>query len=193
MIGHIRGEVLDKTPDHVLVDVNGVGFVVHVPAPLLDNIDRGLVSLFTHLHVRENELTLYGFGDREALQLFRTLLSVQGIGPKVALAIISNVSIETLRQAVARDEVALLARVPGIGPKKARQLLFVLKDKIELEDVLSVGGGISDVDNEVLAALTSLGYSVTEAQAALKTLSEEDRHQPLEEQIRLALSSLSRL
>ena len=193
MIGRIQGEIVEKGSDFVLVDVNGVGFVIHPPLALLDELDAGIVCLHTHLHVRENELTLYGFGERESLQLFRTLLSVQGIGPKVALAIISHIPMDTLRQAIAREEVALLARVPGIGPKKARQILFVLKDKIVGEDVFASGPMLTDAGSEVLAALTTLGYSVAEAQAALRSLSEEARQQPVEEQVRLALSSLSRL
>ena len=193
MIGRIRGEVKEKGEDTVLVDVNGMGFVIHSPATLLDGLEGGFVTLYTHLHVRENDLTLYGFADREELQLFRTLLSVQGIGPKVALSILSHVPIETLRQAVAREEAALLARVPGIGPKKARQIVFVLKDKIEIEDVWAGGPTITDADSEVVSALTSLGYSVSEAQAALRALPPEAQQQPLEERVRLALSNLSKL
>jgi Holliday junction DNA helicase RuvA len=193
MIGRIRGEVIEKGEDSLLLDVNGVGFVVHAPANLLDELDGGLVTLYTHLHVREAELTLYGFGSRESLQLFRTLLSVQGIGPKVALAILSHLPIETLQQAVAREEVALLARVPGIGPKKARQIVFALKDKIGLEDVWAAGPAITDADGEVMAALTTLGYSVSEAQSALRALPADTRKEPVEERVRLALSSLARL
>jgi len=193
MIGRIRGEVIEKGEDSLLLDVNGVGFVVHAPANLLDELDGGLVTLYTHLHVREAELTLYGFGSRESLQLFRTLLSVQGIGPKVALAILSHLPIETLQQAVAREEVALLARVPGIGPKKARQIVFALKDKIGLEDEWAAGPAITDADGEVMAALTTLGYSVSEAQAALRALPADTRKEPVEERVRLALSSLARL
>jgi Holliday junction DNA helicase RuvA len=193
MIGRIRGEVIEKREDGLLVDVGGVGFEVHAPTNLLDELDGGSVTLYTYLHVREAELTLYGFGDRESLQLFRTLLLVQGIGPKVALAILSHVPIEALRQAVAHEEVALLARVPGIGPKKARQIVFALKDKIGLEDVWVVGPAITGADSEVLAALTTLGYSVAEAQAALRALPAESRQQPVEERVRLALSSLARL
>ncbi len=193
MIGSIRGEIIEKGEDHLLVDVNGVGYLVHVPTNLLDQLDGGFVSLYTHLHVRETEMTLYGFADREELELFRTLLGVQGIGPKVALAILSHVPIETLRQAVAREEAALLARVPGIGPKKARQIVFALRDKIGIEDVWAAGPTITDADNEVIAALTSLGYSVAEAQAALRALPQEARQEPVEEKVRLALSSLARL
>jgi holliday junction DNA helicase RuvA len=193
MIGRIEGEIVERGPDFVLVDVNGVGFVVNTPSDLLDKHDGGIVCLHTHLHVRENELTLYGFADREALQLFRTLLSVQGIGPKVALSIISHVPMETLRQAIAQDEAALLARVPGIGPKKARQILFVLKDKLGIEDVFAAGPMLTDTGSEVLAALTTLGYSVAEARAALNSLPEAVREESVEEQVRQALSSLSRL
>jgi len=193
MIGSIRGEIIEKGETYLLVDVNGVGYVVYAPTNLLDRLDGGLVTLYTHLHVRENELTLYGFADREELDLFRTLLGVQGIGPKVALAILSHVPVETLRQAVAREEAALLTRVPGVGPKKARQIVFALRDKIGIEDVWAAGPTITDSDNEVLAALTALGYSLAEAQAALRALPPEARQEPVEEKVRLALSSLARL
>jgi Holliday junction DNA helicase RuvA len=193
MIGLIRGEIIEKGDDYLLVDVGGVGYVVHTPSDWLDRLDAGFVTVYTHLHVRETELTLYGFEDRERLELFRTLLGVQGIGPKVALAILSHVPMETLRQAVAREEAALLARVPGIGPKKARQIVFALRDKIEVEDVWAAGPVISDADGEVIAALTSLGYSVAEAQAALRALPQDARQESVEEKVRLALSSLARL
>lgn len=193
MIGLIRGEIIEKGDDYLLVDVGGVGYVVHTPSDWLDRLDSGFVTVYTHLHVRETELTLYGFEDRERLELFRTLLGVQGIGPKVALAILSHVPMETLRQAVAREEAALLARVPGIGPKKARQIVFALRDKIEVEDVWAAGPVISDADGEVIAALTSLGYSVAEAQAALRALPQDARQESVEEKVRLALSSLARL
>jgi Holliday junction DNA helicase RuvA len=192
MIGRLRGEIAEKGEDYLLVDVNGVGYLVHPPADLLDRLDGGPVTLYTYLHVRDTDMTLYGFADQEELRMFRTLLSVPGIGPKIALAILSHVPSDTLRQAVSREEVALLARVPGIGPKKARQIVFALKDKIGVEDVFVAGPPITDSDNEVLAALTSLGYSLAEAQAALRALPAEVRQQPLEDKIRLALSSLAR-
>ena len=193
MIGSIRGEIIEKGDDYLLVDVNGVGYVVYAPINLLDRLDGGFVTLYTHLHVRETEMTLYGFPDREELELFRTLLGVQGIGPKVALSILSYMPQEALREAVAREEAALLARVPGIGPKKARQIVFALRDKIEVEDVWAAGPTITDADTEVIAALTALGYSVAEAQAALRALPEEAREETVEEKVRQALSSLAKL
>jgi Holliday junction DNA helicase RuvA len=193
MIGSLRGEVIDKQEDAVLIEVGGVGFHVLAPTTLLDVLDVGVkTQLFTHLHVREQELTLYGFADKEELELFRTLLKVQGIGPKVGLAILSHIPAETLRQAVAREEAALLARVPGIGPKKAKQIVFQLKDKVGLEDIFVSATPITDSDGEVIAALTTLGYSVVEAQSALQQLPKDARNESVEEKVRLALSSLSK-
>ncbi|MGQ9502109.1 MAG: Holliday junction branch migration protein RuvA [Anaerolineae bacterium] len=193
MIGRVRGEVLEKQDDFLLLDVNGIGFIIHVPASLLDTIDGGVITLYTYLQVRQDELTLYGFADRESLHLFRTLLGVPGIGPRVALSVLSHMPIEMLRQAVVREEIALLARVPGLGPKKARQIVFALKDKIGPGEVGIAGPLVTDADSEVIAALTALGYSAAEAHAALRALPPEAREQPVEERVRLALSSLARL
>ncbi len=193
MIGRIRGEILEKREGALLLDVNGIGFIVQVPSNLLDALDDGTVTLYTYLQVRQDDLTLYGFADRESLHLFRTLLGVPGIGPRVALSILSHVPVEILRQAVTREEIALLARVPGIGPKKARQIIFALRDKIAAEEIGVVGPPITDADSEVIAALIALGYSAAEAHAALRALPPEAREQPVEERVRLALSSLARL
>ncbi len=193
MIGSLRGEIIDKEEDKILIEVGGVGYEVLAPTPLLDSLSVGVQThIFTHLHVREQELTLFGFTDKEEMELFRTLLKVQGIGPKVAMAILSHLPSETLRQAVAREEAALLARVPGIGPKKAKQIVFQLKDKVGLDDVFVSATPISDGDGEVIAALTTLGYSVVEAQTALQQLPKEARDESVEEKVRIALSSLSK-
>ncbi len=193
MIGSLRGEVIDKEERGLLIDVGGVGYYVLAPTTLLDRLDIGLQThLFTHLHVREQELTLFAFPDKEELELFRTLLKVQGIGPKVALAILSHLPIETLRQAVAREEAALLSRVPGIGPKKAQQIVFQLKDKVGLADIFVSPTPITDTDGEVIAALTALGYSIVEAQSALQQLPREAKDESVEEKVRIALSSLAR-
>lgn len=194
MIGSLRGEVIAKNEESVLLEVGGVGFVVLAPHTLLDVLDVGVKAhIFTHLHVREQELTLFGFTNDEELELFRTLLKVQGIGPKVALAILSHVPGETLRQAVASGEAAILTRVPGIGAKKAQQIVFQLKDKIGFEDIFTAATPtLTDSDGEVIAALTALGYSVVEAQSALQRLPDAVKGDPVEEKIRVALSSLAR-
>jgi Holliday junction DNA helicase RuvA len=142
------------------------------------------VNLHTHLNVRENELALYGFGSEEELALFRLLLGVSGIGPKVALSVLSFLSVDRLQAAIAQEDVVTLARVPGIGPKTAKKLVFDLKDKI------SVGAMPGEprpvlTDADLIAALTTLGYSVAEAQEAIRAVPREPL--PLEERVRLAL------
>ncbi|MDM8529427.1 Holliday junction branch migration protein RuvA [Anaerolineales bacterium HSG24] len=194
MIGSIRGEIIDKTDDTLLIDVMGVGYVVFTPITVLDTVELGQqTQLFTHLHVREQELTLFGFPDKEGLKLFRTLLKVQGIGPKVALTILSHLSSETLHQAVSQGQAALLTRVPGIGAKKAKQIMFHLKDKVGGEELFATAPLITEGDGEVIAALTALGYSVVEAQTALQRLPKEAQNEAVEEKIRLTLSSLAKI
>jgi Holliday junction DNA helicase RuvA len=174
--------------DQVTVQVGGVGLLVHVPANVRAQLDGTgqPVDFFTHLHVRENDLTLYGFLTEDELALFRLLLSVSGVGPKVALAMLGAISPEALRQAVAREEPALLSRIPGIGPKTAKAIIFHLKDKIIPTEGAAVPL-LSDADAEVIAALTALGFSLVEAQTALQSLPRNEEL-PVEERVRQALA-----
>jgi Holliday junction DNA helicase RuvA len=188
MIARLSGTVWGTGQDQVTVRVGGIGLRVHVPANVLAQLDgKGQpVDLFTHLHVRENELTLYGFLTEDELALFRLLLSVSGVGPKVALAMLGAISPEALRQAVVQEEPALLSRVPGIGPKTAKAIIFHLKDKI-IPSGAAAAPLLSDVDAEVIAALTALGFSLVEAQTALQSLP-RDEELPVEERVRQALA-----
>jgi Holliday junction DNA helicase RuvA len=188
MIGRLSGTVWGIGEGHVVVRAGGIGLLVHVPSGVLAQLD-GVgrpVELFTHLHVRENELALYGFLTEEELALFKLLLSISGVGPKVALALLGTVSPDALRQAVVQEEPGLLSRVPGIGPKTARAIIFHLKDKL-----MPVGTDaarlLSDTDAEVIAALTGLGFSLVEAQAALQSLA-RDEDLSVEERVRQALA-----
>ncbi len=191
MISRLTGTVAAIRPDRIIVQVGGVGFTVHVPTSVLQAVD-GVgrpVELVTHLHVRENELALYGFLTEEELALFELLLGVSGVGPKVALAILSTLSPDVLRQAVARDEPGVLTRVPGVGPKTARAILFHLRDKLTGLEAQAVPL-LTDQDAEVIGALTGLGFSLVEAQTALQNIP-RDPDLPLEERIRLALAYLA--
>jgi len=172
----------------VVLRTGGVGFEVRVPLSLLARIDgvgRPL-ELFTHLHVRENELALYGFLTQEDRSLFRLLLSVSGIGPKVALALLGTVSADALRQAVVQEEPGLLTRVPGIGPKTAKAIIFHLRDKF-IPAGMQAAPLLSDADAEVIAALTGLGFSLVEAQGALQSLPQNE-DLSVEERVRRALT-----
>jgi Holliday junction DNA helicase RuvA len=189
MIASLRGVVATAGKDFVVVLVGGVGFQVFVPQTLLDGFTGPgqEVTLFTHLHVRENELTLYGCGSEEELALFCLLQSVSGIGPKVALSILSFLPPDHLRTAIVQEDVTLLARVPGIGPKTARKLIFDLKDKVAADALVGAPPRtLTQADADLVAALTSLGYSVAEAQEAIRALPREPL--PLEERVRLALT-----
>ncbi len=191
MIARLRGTVAAVGPDHLLVWVGGVGFRLFVPSPVLERVGEvgQVVELVTHLHVRENELTLYGFLAEEELELFELLLGVSGVGPKAAMATLSIVSPDALRQAVLREEPGILTRVPGIGPKTARAIIFHLKDKLVVLEG-ETGPLLTDQDAEVIGALTALGFSIVEAQAALQQLP-RDEELALEERVRLALAYLA--
>jgi Holliday junction DNA helicase RuvA len=189
MIANLNGTLSAAGQDSVVVQVGGVGFEVFVPQSLLEHLGAPgqEVTIFTHLHVRETELTLYGCGTEEELGLFRTLLSVSGVGPKVALAILSTLPPDHLRAAIAQEDVTLLARVPGIGPKTAKKLVFDLKDKVVTDVVVGTPQpALTETDADLIAALTGLGYSVAEAQEAIGALPREPL--PMEERVRLALA-----
>jgi Holliday junction DNA helicase RuvA len=191
MIANLEGTVAAVGANYLVVNVGGVGFRVYVPDSVLHDLSGpgAHTRLFTHLHVRENELALYGCATQGELELFHLLLGVSGIGPRMALAILSSLSPESLRAAVAREQAEVLARVPGVGLKTARRLIFQLKDKMALEELETVPP-LTDQDTEVIAALTTLGYSLVEAQTALQSLP-RDPDLSLEERIRLALAYFS--
>lgn len=189
MIASLSGTLAATGKDFVVLQVGGVGFRIFVPQTFLEQVGGPgqEMTLFTHLHVRETELRLYGCASEEELALFRLLLGVSGIGPKVALAILSSLPPERLRAAIIGEDIAALARVPGIGPKTARKLVFDLQDKLSAELPSGVPAPpFSEADRDTIAALTSLGYSLAEAQEAVRALPPETL--PLEERVRLALA-----
>ncbi|BCX05155.1 MAG: Holliday junction ATP-dependent DNA helicase RuvA [Candidatus Roseilinea sp.] len=188
MISRIRGVVLSLKPPVAVVDVQGVGFRVSCSQAALDTLTLGRpCDLHTHLIVREDELALYGFATEDEVELFSLLLSVQGIGARTALAVLSKLPPEALRQAIANQQVETLARTPGVGKKTAEKIIFALRGKLGGLDALPAGAPLSAVDTEVIAALTALGYSVAEAQQALASLP-RDAPLDLEEKLRRALA-----
>lgn len=190
MIATIRGVVNYIGEDHLIIGVGGVGVRVYVPRTVLEDVGGvgRTMNLHTHLIVRETELTLYGFETQEDLSLFELLLGISGVGPKVALAILSTLSPELFKSAVAREEAAVLQRVPGIGKKTSERILFQLRDKVE---AVAAGGAspyVSDVDADVIELLTNLGFSIVEAQAALQQVPRET--QGVDERLQRALQYL---
>jgi len=172
MIAGIRGQVAGQGADYVLVQVGGMQFRVFAPRSTLSQVgDVGEeTELFTHLYVREDALALYGFATQAELELFELLLTVSGIGPRVALNILSAASVVVLRSAIANSQTDVLQSVPGIGRKMAEKLVFSLRDKVGVALPATAARELTAVDQEVVAALLSLGYSAAEARAAVAAL-----------------------
>ncbi|MCZ2127590.1 MAG: Holliday junction branch migration protein RuvA [Anaerolineales bacterium] len=187
MIATLRGEILHVEENALVVEVGGAGLRVFVPAPLRAQAQAGeMIFLFTHLVVREDALTLYGFDSQSDCDFFNILLGVNGVGPKAALSVLSTLTLDAVQRAVFADEAELLSKVPGIGKKTAQKMALHLKDKLKPTDALSKMAALADYDSEVLAALTALGYSVVEAQTALQALP-KDAPTDVEERLRAAL------
>ena len=187
MIASISGHVLEVLPDGIIVEVGGVGLQVHIPAPGRDLLHPGeSVFLHTYLVVRQDLLALYGFETRQERDFFLLLLGVDGIGPKSALAVLSVLSPDAIRRAVLHEQPEVFSRVPGVGKKTAQKILLQLQDRIPALGGLEQMATVSDVDTEVIGALTALGYSVVEAQTALQAIP-RDAPQDVEERLRIAL------
>jgi Holliday junction DNA helicase RuvA len=187
MIATLRGEISQIEDNALVVEVGGVGLRVFVPAPLRGRLKAGEAALlFTHLVVREDALSLYGFESQSDRDLFNILLGVDGVGPKVALSVLSTLTVDAIQRAIFADEAEVLSRVPGVGKKTAQKIALHLKDKLKPTDALSRVASMSDADTEVLAALTALGYSVIEAQTAIQSIP-KDAPNNTEERLRMAL------
>ncbi len=186
MIAMLQGEVIGGKEDYLIVNVGGVGLRVFVPVSLRAATRSGdQVRLFTHLVVREDVLALYGFETEPEQEYFNLLLGVNGIGPRIALAILSTMTVDMVRRAVLGEQPELFARVPGVGKKTAQKILLYLQGKIT-GTLEGLGLPVSDVDTEVMEALTGLGYSVVEAQSALQSIP-RDAPKDVETRLRLAL------
>ena len=180
MIARLRGRPVARTPEGLVLDVGGVGYLVHAtPAAMRHDGDE--LTVHTYLHVREDALQLYGFADAAERELFVQLLSVNGVGPKVALAVVSGSPTADLRRAIVLEDAARFQAIPGIGKKTAERIVLELKEKLG-----PVGPAPEVAGHELTArdALVELGYSVPDAERAL---AEVDADLPVEERIRLAL------
>ncbi len=191
MIATLRGEITQIEDHALIIEVGGVGLRVHVPAPLRERMKVGeVVLLHTHLVVREDALTLYGFETVADRSLFTMLLGVDGVGPKIALSVLSTLNLDTVQRAVFNEQDEILARVPGVGKKTAQKIVLYLHDRLRPISGLQAVAAMSDADSEVLAALTALGYSVVEAQSALQSLP-KNAPEDVEERLRLALQQFT--
>lgn len=191
MIASIKGRVIDKGSDFAVVEVGGIGFLVFVPSPRIDELRVGeSVFLYTFLVVREDSLSIYGFATAEEREFFDLLIGVSGVGPRLALATLSTLNPDAIRRAIFSEQPEIFTRVPGIGKKSAQKITLHLQDRIEAVDGLEPVAIMDDADTQVLEALVALGYSVVEAQAALQSVP-RDAPDDVESRIRIALQYFS--
>jgi Holliday junction DNA helicase RuvA len=189
MIAHLAGKITEKVGTTVVLDVGGVGYEVALPAQDAERLALDeVVKVYTYHHVREQAEELFGFSSLEAKKLFELLISVQGIGPKAAMAILSLDAAAAVRNAIASSDAGFIARAAGVGKKSAERVIVDLADKVGLP---TAGAGMtvaaeSGMGDEALEALMALGYTLNDASVALKTI---DRSLPTEDRIRLALKT----
>ena len=196
MIGHLKGKIISKSPPEVLLEVQGIGYEVLCPMSTIYELDNLYddVLLFTHLSIKEDAHTLFGFITKDEKNVFRELIRVNGVGPKVALAILSNLSVHSLVECISTEDADLLAKTPGIGKKTALKLIVELQDRLSKLDLVgSLANSIEIKQNsnpnskQAIEALQSLGFKAKEANRMVSKI--EDLELSTEQLIRLALQN----
>lgn len=183
MITYVKGELVEINDNNIVVESYGIGYEIMIPSSVLSGLPSigELVKIFTYQNVKEDALDLYGFLTKDDLTIFKLLITVNGIGPKGALNILTVISPDELRLAVLSDDVKAIQKAPGIGGKTAQKLIIELKDKLSIDDVITKGATRIDVSlpsqsarDEAIEALVSLGYSSSEAIRAVRAVSDAD-------------------
>ena len=181
VIGRLRGQLLEKSPNQAILDVHGVGYEVTIPVSTFYQLPDpgGEAELAIYTHVREDALALYGFRTAREKQVFEKLISVSGIGPKLAITILSGLEAQDLVPAIRQNDLARLTRIPGVGKKTAERMVLELRDKLAVVEAAGMEGappatGFTQQEEDVLSALTNLGYQRQVAERTLKTLANRD-------------------
>ncbi len=194
MIGYLHGKIISKKPTRLLLDIGGVGYAVNISINTFEKLsDKTEVSLFTHLHVREDAMDLYGFFSVAEKEMFELLIGVSGIGPKSAQTILSGIQIDDLKEALKTGNVSRLISIPGIGRKTAERLMIELRDKV---DSVSETGettmpGVSTVRTDAIAALVNLGYNQKIAERSIRSITDKSPNISIEDLIKEALMNLN--
>ena len=170
MIAHLRGRILEKHPSHLILEAAGVGYQVTISVPSFSGLpsEGAEVSLYIHTHVREDTLSLYGFLRREEKQLFERLIGVSGIGPRLAITVLSGIAADALVTALRGNDITVLTRIPGVGKKTAERMMLELRDKLEGLAAAPAPAPAMRVEEDVVSALVNLGYQRTPAEHAAK-------------------------
>ncbi|NQT24200.1 Holliday junction branch migration protein RuvA [candidate division KSB1 bacterium] len=196
MIAQLRGLLIEKSPTSVVLETGGVGFQVGIPLSSLNALGElgEEIQLYTYLHVREDTLQLYGFATKRERRLFLLLISVSGVGPKLAQSILSGITVDEFEHAVHGNQPAVLNRVPGVGKKTAERLILELQDKIKIDSMsksrMSANPALTQEGEEAILALVSLGYKRTAAELAVQKALSENSSLNVEALLRTALSEM---
>jgi holliday junction DNA helicase RuvA len=193
MIAHLRGKLISKHPNQAIVEAAGVGYEVNISIPTFSALPSlgAEVALFVHTHVREDALSLFGFLRSEEKQLFEKLLSVSGIGPRLAITILSGMPADAMVAAIRGNNIAALTRIPGIGKKTAERMVLELRDKLDAFGAAAVAPSASPVEEDVISALVNLGYQRPLAQKTLARLGSTP-NEPFDGLFRKALAALAK-
>jgi len=196
MIGQLKGQIISKNPPEVLLEVGGIGYELLCPMSTFYQLDNstGDILLYTHLSIKEDSHTLFGFISKDEKNMFRELIRVNGVGPKVALAILSHLSVSSLVDCIINEDADLLAKTPGIGKKTALKLIVELQDRLDKVELLNTSTSTmhhktssNPNANQALAALQSLGFKLKEANKMISAI--DDQNLSTEQLIRLALQN----
>jgi Holliday junction DNA helicase RuvA len=192
MISHIYGEIAHQGEGFVVIEVGGIGYRINVTKTVLQELTnkKEKVKLYTHLNVREDALTLYGFSSQSELEMFKLLINVTRVGPRIALNIMSQIKIEELAAAIINEDEKILTRISGVGPKNAKRLILELKDKMKKKMEGFAIPGKSNVNYDAVSALVSLGFAQREAKEAVDAISQGMKEPTVQALIKAALLRL---
>ncbi|MFO7526311.1 MAG: Holliday junction branch migration protein RuvA [Ignavibacteriaceae bacterium] len=193
MIGHLKGQIISSKPTQIILDVNGVGYKVGISINTFEKIvDKNEVSLFIHTQVKEDSISLYGFFTESEKEMFELLISISGIGPKIALGLLSGISVDSLKEAIEEGNVTRITAVPGIGRKTAERLVLELRSKVENISAGEFKDLPPSIKNETISALSTLGYNIKVAEKVVRELLIENSGYALEDLIKKALANLNK-
>ncbi len=193
MIGYLSGKIISSKPTRITLDVNGVGYVVNISINTFEKIsDKTSASLFVYTNVKEDSISLFGFYSESEKEMFELLISVNGIGPKLALSILSGIQVDELRHAIVSGDVSRIVSVPGIGRKTAERLVLELKSKVGSVTTDGEEKIPYSIKNEAVAALTTLGYNSKQAEKSVRDVLANEPNASLEELIKKALGFLNK-
>lgn len=193
MIGYLTGKIINLKPTKLLLDVNGVGYLIYISINTFESItDKNSVSLHIFTSVKEDAITLFGFYNETEKDMFELLISVNGIGPKLGLNILSGIRVDELKEAIEAGNISRIVSVPGVGRKTAERLTLELRSKVDKITEGEEKGTSYNIKQEAVSALTTLGYNIKQAENAIRDILNESKEISLEELIKKALGSFNK-